>query len=459
MAQNTTVDKEEGWTPEKLWPVENIDPLMIQLHDILCEHNALGKFRMAIQSALNLKVDDICDPEEKGGLNIKTPFEYIKFMNDFLYWVPTEQRDGRWIYKHICALYFIFNQPSLYCDDVLQNPITPASVRKTLKPITQWLVNYAKQVGNFLDQPESWGKPGQLDSFKQACTFHVDRYIIPEGPDATFNDFFSRKLKVPNPVDGKNDRKIIVSPADCTYASYVQPIEEDNEIVAQATHQEGCSTVTLKTLTWRIQDLLFPSKWENVFKGGSFVHAFLGPSDYHRKHTPVSGKVVYARVVQGQCYLEVITEKTPDGGTRLLPVRPIAPYHPDKARTIGAGKDRVDLDAIDGSAYQFLQTRGVIIIDTEDPAIGYVGVIPVGMAQVSSVNLSVSEGDKVTKGDELSYFLFGGSDIIMLFEKKAHFELDSDIVANIQKAEKKGQTVTAPVNHFRQGQRIGEVKI
>ena len=36
---------------------------------------------------------------------------------------------------------------------------------------------------------------------------------------------------------------------------------------------------------------------------------------------------------------------------------------------------------------------------------------------VSSCNISVDTNDYLNKGDEFGYFLFGGSDLIMLFEK------------------------------------------
>ena len=42
----------------------------------------------------------------------------------------------------------------------------------------------------------------------------------------------------------------------------------------------------------------------------------------------------------------------------------------------------------------------------------------VGMGIVSSVNLTISAGIEVAKGEEFGYFAFGGSDIILLFEKK-----------------------------------------
>lgn len=76
-----------------------------------------------------------------------------------------------------------------------------------------------------------------------------------------------------------------------------------------------------------------------------------------------------------------------------------------------------------------IQARGVITIDTTGSDfgdIGIVAVIPIGMCQVSSVNMihatetvlpDGSTGSGVAlKGDEFGYFLFGGSDIIVLFQ-------------------------------------------
>ena len=47
------------------------------------------------------------------------------------------------------------------------------------------------------------------------------------------------------------------------------------------------------------------------------------------------------------------------------------------------------------------------------------------MSQVSSVKLedSVKVGMVVQKGDPLGYFLFGGSEIVMLFQKAVQFDL------------------------------------
>jgi phosphatidylserine decarboxylase len=54
-------------------------------------------------------------------------------------------------------------------------------------------------------------------------------------------------------------------------------------------------------------------------------------------------------------------------------------------------------------------------------------LLPIGMSPVSSVNFleNIKEGTKISKGDEMGYFLFGGSDFILVFQKQAGFILDA----------------------------------
>lgn len=78
------------------------------------------------------------------------------------------------------------------------------------------------------------------------------------------------------------------------------------------------------------------------------------------------------------------------------------------------------LDVPNSAGYQFIQARALILIKTDD--IGLVAVLPIGMAQVSSVKLSVGAGSDVKKGDELAYFQLGGSDVVTVFQKCANVE-------------------------------------
>ncbi len=72
------------------------------------------------------------------------------------------------------------------------------------------------------------------------------------------------------------------------------------------------------------------------------------------------------------------------------------------------------LENTDDVGFQFTHTRAHIIIESP---VGLVAVMPVGMGHISSVVITAEEDTALVKGDEFGYFAFGGSDIIMLFEK------------------------------------------
>jgi hypothetical protein len=79
-------------------------------------------------------------------------------------------------------------------------------------------------------------------------------------------------------------------------------------------------------------------------------------------------------------------------------------------------------DAADSAddGYEFSQARGILTVDTTGSPYGDVGivaVIPIGMCQVSGVNMTHEVGKECAKGDEFGYFTFGGSDIIVLTQK------------------------------------------
>jgi phosphatidylserine decarboxylase len=79
------------------------------------------------------------------------------------------------------------------------------------------------------------------------------------------------------------------------------------------------------------------------------------------------------------------------------------------------------LNCLDNTGYQFVQTRGLVVLDSP---IGLVACIPMGMAQVSSVVLTAEVGRELRKGEELGYFAFGGSDFVMVFEQRSNVHLD-----------------------------------
>ncbi len=141
----------------------------------------------------------------------------------------------------------------------------------------------------------------------------------------------------------------------------------------------------------------------DAFTNGSFIRYL----NFHRFMAPVRGTVLECRAIQGEVYLGVTIDQS------------------------------LSLYVTDTTGYQFSQTRGLIILDSP---IGLVAALPMGMSQVSSVNMTAVKDAYLNKGDEFGYFMFGGSDMVLLFEA------DSDATITM-----------APKIHVNAGMAIGEV--
>ena len=72
---------------------------------------------------------------------------------------------------------------------------------------------------------------------------------------------------------------------------------------------------------------------------------------------------------------------------------------------------------INDLGFQMVETRACAIIETEK--YGLVAMMPVGMSQICSVNWlpSLHVGQELKQGDEMGFFQFGGSDVVMIFQK------------------------------------------
>jgi phosphatidylserine decarboxylase len=255
-----------------------------------------------------------------------------------------------------------------------------------------WMKKYVKALGEFLDTPAS---AAGIPPYTALPNYHVADYVAGPSGWLTFNQFFAREVKPgKRPTAAPFDDKVIVSPADSVFAG-TWDIDAD-------------SKVTAKGVTWPIAKLLDGSPYQDAFKNGIYTHSFLNVDDYHRYHVPVAGEIKEVRKIEGRVYMNVIRKA--DGS----------------------------LGVIDGDTYQYNQERGLIVIDSPD--VGLVAVLPIGMSFVSSVNLTPEVGAKLQKGDEFGFFMFGGSDIVMLFQNKK-------VVIDAEVGRK-----------YLQGQRIGEIR-
>lgn len=352
-------------------------PVVQELIDMIAEYGWQKNFEDALKSANSLNVVEFED--------INTLDDYFKCISDMLTWIPMERPDGLNVHFHIERFYFLLQQPSVF---QLQSSIVPHDVPPPLTPLSAWMTRWADEYGKFLDTPESL-TPESEKSFYDLPVYNMHEYIRPHGGWGTFNKFFARRTKPGyRPVAAIADQTVIVSAADST-------IEGQWEIRSD-------SQVCVKGIVWKIEELLEGSPYKDRFKGGMWMHAFLSTNDYHRQHAPVGGKVLEARTIMGAVYAKVITEPLPGQKDKnQLTIK----------RTIVA---------TDEAGYQFMQARGLVVIESE---IGLVAVMPIGMSLVSSVILTAEEGVTLQKGEEISYFQFGGSDIVLIFEQASNVDI------------------------------------
>ncbi|KAI0076840.1 hypothetical protein K474DRAFT_1707777 [Panus rudis PR-1116 ss-1] len=346
--------------------------------------------------------------------SIKTFDDYLAWYDYLLGWVPSEQHDGQFVFHVICVFYFVMNLDPLRS---YTSPILP-STRAPYTWLSQWVIRYCKEFGKFMDSPESI-TPYTLATFRNSPSYRMEDYPVPEGGWKTFNEFFARDIDpAKRPIEDPHTNKVITSPADAVFDGF-WPVNDSGE----------CH-FTAKGVPWPIGELLDDANSPNghnygeTFAGGQFCHAFLGPNDYHHQHAPVSGKVIEARVIEGLCYLEVDVKTDAHGHWTVKPRRRLRTPRinlPPKE----SDPPPMDFDAPDKPGYQFVQARGLILIETEDA--GLVAVLPIGMANVSSVVITVKPGDKVKKGQKVSYCQMGGSDVVMVFQKQANVQFTATV--------------------------------
>lgn len=282
-------------------------------------------------------------------------------------------------------IWFLFDQPL----DELNGKGYYYPTLQYHEPIATWLYDYSNEWGSFLSTENSWNDE-YYNMIKNDPTMNMQYgWYGDTNKWKTFNEWFSRYLIDPS-VRPISDAEV-VAPADSTPQG-IWNIDETSNLV----QKEG---VNIKAANFTsIPQLIGPnSAYGNAFAGGILTHTFLDVNDYHRYHFPVSGTVVEVNKIKGN---------NAAGGVTIW----------DKDL-----KKYILIDNIPG--WQMIETRDCVIVDTEE--YGLVAILPVGMSQICSCNFedSVKVGAKVKKGDPMGYFLFGGSDIVMLFQNCVNVDM------------------------------------
>ncbi|HTS25709.1 MAG TPA: phosphatidylserine decarboxylase family protein [Bryobacteraceae bacterium] len=199
----------------------------------------------------------------------------------------------------------------------------------------------------------------------------------------SWDDFFTREFRPgQRPIASPDDGAVIVNA--CESAPY------------KLAHQVKLhDRFWIKAQPYSLAHMLANDAFTDKFVGGTIYQAFLSALSYHRWHSPVSGRVVKAYVQEGTYYSEALSEGFDPAGPN------------------------------DSQGYiTELAARALIFIEADNPKIGLMCVMPVGMAEVSSCQITVYEGQHVKKGDQIGMFHFGGSTHCLIFGPHVDLEFD-----------------------------------
>jgi phosphatidylserine decarboxylase len=162
----------------------------------------------------------------------------------------------------------------------------------------------------------------------------------------------------------------------------------------------------MKSAAYSLLDIFDDRELANHFVGGTLYQAFLSQYSYHRWHAPISGTVTHAYRIDGSYFAVPRLKET---------ICPIQTGHLEVERC--------------QAGLSCLSSRAVIVIASDDPEIGSVAFIGVGLHEVSTTEISVRVGQRIRAGEELGMFHYGGSTHCLIFQPHVHvggFPMDAE---------------------------------
>ncbi|WP_196893144.1 phosphatidylserine decarboxylase [Aureivirga marina] len=228
----------------------------------------------------------------------------------------------------------------------------------------------------------------RIDSFIKEYNMDMSEYICPKEGFKTFNDFFYRKIKPEARPIGNG----VVSPADGKLLAF-ETIKDSNSFFVKGSEFTAETFLNDKNLSEK-------------YKDGAMVIIRLAPVDYHRFHMPATGEISDSKIINGDYFS-------------------VSPLALQKSLEIFCQNLR---------EYSILKTKenGDILISE------------VGATMVGSIIQTYKPNSIVEKGSEKGYFAFGGSTLVLFFEK-GKITLDSDLLENtkngLETVVKMGETI------------------
>lgn len=231
-----------------------------------------------------------------------------------------------------------------------------------------------------IKQGRKFDDPASARSIPEFIRYHrlnVDEIAEPLSSFRTFNEFFYRRLKPGVRSLASSDPLVAVSPADCRLNVF--------------TSVDEATRLWIKGANFSLAALLKDEQLATYYEGGSLIVCRLAPQDYHRFHSPIDGHLTLYYHIPGTYFT-----------VNPMAVRQKIDVYTENARTI-------------------------CLLDSDH--FGKVAFVAIGAMMVGSIVITAAGGSHVSRLDELGYFAFGGSTIVVLFPPGAII-LDQDLVAN-----------------------------
>ena len=267
---------------------------------------------------------------------------------------------------------------SMYgCCDIYGFSRTPMRKIANKTPVRKLLRGMSFKQGVKYDDPASKAEIQKFINFHQ---LDMSEVLLPIEQFKNFNEFFYRQLKPDaRPCSAPDNPRIIVSPADCRSVVF--------------NRMEEATKIWVKGREFSIERLLgnaYPDDAKRYNNGALGIFR-LAPQDYHRFHIPVDGVMGTPKTIDGEYYT-----------VNPMAIRSALDVYGENIR---------------------------VVVPINSVAHGRVMVICVGAMMVGSTVITRKPGENVKRAEELGYFKFGGSTILVLFEEGA-MKFDDDLVDN-----------------------------
>lgn len=373
------VRRRAGWLPPQddleLWLEERLDQVeaagaAVELHPVLVELQEL----LAREPLLRMYVERMLVEEPEGKPyaehHVETTDQLLRLMNQLLTTAPEFSEKAMVATPLGAILDWAIGTTAGFA--AFRDPRLNAALKRFLDTWCEFLDSPAS-LYVLTDQPGGWTSEAAREAIG------IERFE--HDPDAahwgfrSWNHFFTRRFREgQRPVAEPDDDAVVVSPCESVPYAIGRDVQDEDSF-------------WVKSQPYSLRDLLAGDPSVDDFVGGTIWQSYLSATSYHRWHSPVAGTVVRAFNVDGTYYSEADTEG--EGATE-----------PSNSQGYMA----------------HVATRAVIVLEADNPEIGLVAFVPVGMSDVSSCRIHphVAPGRHLAKGEELGYFQFGGSTVCLV---------------------------------------------